>query len=54
MVIPVVVDSVTVPDALKATVWEYVPDLDMLEVHADRIAASIFGRNVSMVLIPGR
>lgn len=44
MVIPVVIDDVTPPDALKATVWERIPDLDRLELHADRIAASMFGR----------
>jgi len=44
MIIPVVIDDVTPPDALKATVWERIPDLDRLEVHADRIAAAIFGK----------
>jgi hypothetical protein len=43
LIIPVVVDGVQPPAALVATVWERIPDLGNLELHADRIAASIFG-----------
>lgn len=43
-IIPIVLDDVTPPPVLSATVWETVSDLTALEKHADRIAASIFGR----------
>ena len=43
MIIPIILDDVVPPPVLKATIWERVPDLEHLELHADRIAASIFG-----------
>lgn len=43
-VIPVVLDGVTPPDFLKNTIWETVNDLGRLPMHADRIAATIFGQ----------
>ncbi|MDQ2817216.1 MAG: toll/interleukin-1 receptor domain-containing protein [Candidatus Eremiobacteraeota bacterium] len=42
-IIPVVLDGVTPPAALAATVWETVPDPDDLDRHADRIATAIIG-----------
>lgn len=44
VIIPVVLDGVAPPDFLKHTVWEVVNDLNLLPMHADRIAAAIFGR----------
>lgn len=43
MIIPVVIDGVQPPEALSATVWERIPDLTRLDLHADRIAASVLG-----------
>jgi hypothetical protein len=43
-VIPIVLDSVTPPDFLKNTIWETVSDLNRLPMHADRIAATVFGQ----------
>ena len=43
LIVPVVLDGVTPPPVLSATVWEKVDDLNDIEKHADRIAASIFG-----------
>jgi len=40
--IPVVLDNVTVPEALKSTVWVPIPDLSSCEEELDRIVASIF------------
>jgi TIR domain len=43
MIIPVVIDGVHPPESLAATVWERIPDLGKLNLHADRIAASVIG-----------
>jgi hypothetical protein len=43
LIIPIVLDGVTPPPVLSATVWENVGDLSDIEKHVDRIAASIFG-----------
>jgi len=43
-VIPIVLDGVTPPDFLKNTIWETVSDLNRLPMHADRIAATVFGQ----------
>jgi len=42
-VVPIVIDNVTPPDALLATVWERIPDVTRLDIHADRIAAAVLG-----------
>jgi hypothetical protein len=43
-VIPIVLDGVAPPDFLKNTIWETVNDLSRLPMHADRIAATVFGQ----------
>jgi hypothetical protein len=43
LIVPIVIDGIQPPEALVATVWERIPDLDKLELHADRIAASVIG-----------
>lgn len=42
-IIPVVIDGVTVPDVLAATVWEVIPDIEQLEKHVDRIVSAVIG-----------
>jgi TIR domain len=44
MIIPMVLDGVTPPDFLLQTVYEPIPDPSNLAIHADRIAASVFGQ----------
>ena len=46
--IPVVLDGVQVPQALKSTVWQQVDDLDNYEVELDRIARAIRGDRIRL------
>lgn len=41
--IPVVLDECEIPEALKATVWERIEDIENYEASVDRVAAAIFG-----------
>lgn len=41
--IPVVIDDCEIPEALKSTLWERIPDLANYDQNFDRIIASIFG-----------
>lgn len=43
LLIPVVLDGVTVPEALRSTVWESVDDLDDYQVAVDRVVSAVFG-----------
>lgn len=41
--IPVVIDSCPVPEALQATVWQKIEDLDNYDFEFDRIVSAIYG-----------
>ncbi len=49
MIIPVVIDGVSVPDVLAATVWEVIPNIDDLDKHVDRIVMLGRFRGVEIV-----
>lgn len=49
IVIPVIVDGIKPPSFLDHLVWEVINDVGNLPVHADRIAASIVGRQAPPV-----
>lgn len=44
-IIPVVIDNCEVPECLKATVWEQIPDIQSYKSSFERIVNSIFGQN---------
>lgn len=42
-IIPIVLDGCEVPEALRATLWELIPDMENYDLGFERILASIFG-----------
>ncbi|MCO6414087.1 MAG: toll/interleukin-1 receptor domain-containing protein [Thiogranum sp.] len=45
-IIPIVLDTCEVPQALKSTLWESILDTDNYDESFDRIVASIFGKSI--------
>jgi len=51
-VIPVLIDDVAVPEALKTTLWEKIADIDSYSESFDRIVAAIHGGTMKPALGP--
>lgn len=43
-IIPVVIDDCDIPEALRSTIWQKIPDLDSYETEFSRILDAIYGR----------